>query len=261
MEESYRRARMTDPRRLEGKVALVAGGSSGLGEATARRFVAEGAKVVLTGRDEHKGERVAAAMGQSAHFVPQDVRDEAGWAAVVAATAERFGGLHVLVNSAGLIRSSPVETLELEDFRLHHQVMVEGTFLGCKHAIPVIHRSGGGAIVNVSSVGAIKSGGNYLAYATAKAAVLALTRSVSNYCQEQRYAIRVNSIVPGGFATPMSEVETAKLFPDDPVHDRMREMGMGDPADFANLALFLASDESRHMTGSMMVIDDGYLAR
>jgi 3(or 17)beta-hydroxysteroid dehydrogenase len=179
--------------RVEGKVALITGGNSGLGAATAERLVSEGAKVVLTGRDLERGRSVAEAI-PGAHFLRQDVRDEGRWREVIEETIARFGALHVLVNNAGLVRSANVEECELEDFRMHQQIMLEGTFLGCKHAIPAIRKSGGGSIINVSSIGGIKGSSGLVAYSAAKAGIFGMTRSIAVHCQEQKYGIRVNSV-------------------------------------------------------------------
>jgi 3(or 17)beta-hydroxysteroid dehydrogenase len=228
--------------RVEGKVALVTGGNSGLGEATVRRLAEEGAKVVFTGRDLAKGQRVEREMPGETLFLEQDVRDELRWIEVVASTVSRFGRLDILVNNAGLVRASPLETCELEEFRLHQQIMVEGPFLGCKHAVPAIAKSGGGSIINVSSIGAIKCAGEML------------------YCQDRKYGIRVNSIAPGGFETPLTQAQIALMDPNDPLLDQIKSLGMGDPRDFAHFALFLASDEAKHITGTTMYIDNGETA-
>jgi 3(or 17)beta-hydroxysteroid dehydrogenase len=246
--------------RVEGKVALVTGGNSGLGEATVRRLAEEGAKVVFTGRDLAKGQRVEREMPGETLFLEQDVRDELRWIEVVASTVSRFGRLDILVNNAGLVRASPLETCELEEFRLHQQIMVEGPFLGCKHAVPAIAKSGGGSIINVSSIGAIKCAGEMSAYAAAKAGVDALTRCVALYCQDRKYGIRVNSIAPGGFETPLTQAQIALMDPNDPLLDQIKSLGMGDPRDFAHFALFLASDEAKHITGTTMYIDNGETA-
>lgn len=242
--------------RVAGKVALITGGNSGLGAAAAQRLAQEGAKVVLTGRDTARGKMVADAI-PDAVFLEQDVRDEERWRAIVGETVDRFGALHILVNNAGLVRSATVEQCELDEFRLHQQIMVEGTFLGCKHAIPAIAGSGGGSIINVSSIGGIKGGAALVAYSAAKAGIFGMTRSISVHCQEQNHRIRVNSIAPGGFDTPLAQAEIAKMDPNDPLLQQVGSLGLGDPTDFAHLALFLASDESRHITGTVMVIDNG----
>lgn len=135
--------------------------------------------------------------------------------------------------------------------------MSEGTFLGCKHAIPAMASSGGGSIINVSSVAAIKGVGVIPAYTAAKGAILALTRSVAVHCQEQRYNIRCNAIVPGAHDTPMTQAALAQLPQEEAGLEQIQAWGQGRPEDVANLVLFLASDESRQITGTSIVIDNG----
>lgn len=242
--------------RVAGKVALVTGAASGLGAADARRLAEEGARVVLTDVNATLGREAAAAI-PGAVFLEHDVRDEAQWIAVMDETLARFGGLHVLVNNAGLVRFASVEDCPLDEFRLHQQVMVEGAFLGCKHAIPAIARSGGGSIINVSSVGALKGIGVLVAYAAAKAALIGMTRSIAVHCQEQGHGIRVNAIAPGAHDTPMTRQAMEQLPPEEAGLAQIQAQGQGRPEDVANLVLFLASEESRWITGTTMVIDNG----
>ncbi len=242
--------------RVEGKVALVTGAASGLGAADARRLAEEGAKLVLTDMNAALGRETAAAI-PGALFLEQDVRDEARWAEVVAETVARMGGLHILVNNAGLVRFASIEDCALEDFRLHLQVMVEGTFLGCKHGVPAMAKSGGGAIINVSSVGALKGIGVLPAYAAAKSAIIGMTRSIAVHCQERGYGIRVNAIAPGAHDTPMTRQAMAQLPPEEAGLAQIQAQGQGKPEDVANLVLFLASDEARQITGTTLVIDNG----
>jgi 3(or 17)beta-hydroxysteroid dehydrogenase len=246
--------------RVEGKVALVTGAASGLGAADARRLAEEGATVVLTDVNAALGEETAADI-PGAIFLQHDVRDEARWAAVVAETVERCGALHILVNNAGLVRFATVEECTLEDFRFHQQVMVEGTFLGCKHAIPAMAKSGGGAIVNVSSVGGLKGIGVLAAYSAAKAAIIGMTRSIAVHCQEQGHGIRVNAIAPGAHDTPMTRQAIAQLPAEEAGMAQIQALGQGQPVDVANLVLFLASEESRQITGTTIVIDNGETIR
>ena len=246
--------------RVAGRVALVTGAASGLGAADARRLAEEGAKVVLTDMNAKLGEETAAAI-PDAIFLHHDVREEARWIEVVAATVAHFGRLDILVNNAGLVRFATVEDCTLDEFRLHGQVMVEGTFLGCKHAIPAIARSGGGAIVNVASVGGIKGIGVLPAYAAAKAGILGMTRSIAIHCQEKGYGIRVNAIAPGAHDTPMTQQAMAQLPPEQAGMQQIQAMGQGKPEDVANLVLFLASEEAHQITGATIVIDNGETIR
>jgi 3(or 17)beta-hydroxysteroid dehydrogenase len=246
--------------RVAGKVCLVTGAASGLGAADARRLAAEGACVVLTDITAQAGERLAAEL-PNALFLHQDVRDEAGWVQVVAQTMARFGRLDVLVNNAGIVRFADIETCTLEDFRLLTQVMLEGTFLGCKHAIPAMASSGGGSIINVASTSAINGYAIIPAYTAAKGGILALTRSVAAHCQDVGNNIRCNVIVPGAHDTPM--IAAAKEAQDDDAPGLTKSLGpgVGHPSDVADLVLFLASDESRRLTGTSVVIDGGETMR
>lgn len=160
-------------KRVEGKVALVTGAASGLGAADARRLAEEGAKVVLTDVNETLGRETAASI-PGALFVKLDVGSEEGWKAAIAATLAEFGALHILVNNAGIVRNAHIEACSLADFQLHQRIMLEGTFLGCKYAVPAIAASGGGSIINVSSIGAVSGGAELVAYAAAKAGVMSL---------------------------------------------------------------------------------------
>ena len=242
--------------RVEGKVAIVTGAASGLGAADARRLAEEGAKVVLTDMNAALGEETCAGI-PGAIFLAHDVRDEARWADIVATTVARFGGLHILVNNAGLVRFASVEDCTLEDFRLHSQVMIEGTFLGCKYGVPAIAKSGGGAIVNMASVAALKGVGVLPAYSAAKGAIVAMTRSIAVHCQERGYGIRVNALAPGAHDTPMTRQAIAQLPQGEAGLAQIQALGQGRPADVANLVLFLASDEGRQITGTTITIDNG----
>lgn len=242
--------------RVSGKVALITGGASGLGAADARLLAAEGAKVVITDLQADLGREVAASI-PDALFLRHDVRDEAQWQDVVAQTIARFGRLDVLVNNAGLVRFGNVEDCDLDIFRLQMQVMVEGCFLGCKSALPHMTKGGGGSVINVASVAALKGISAIPAYSAAKAGVIALTRSVAVHCREQGYGIRVNAIAPGAHDTPMTRQALDQLPQDNAGLDQVNAHGQGRPEDVANLVLFLASEESRQITGTHIVIDNG----
>lgn len=241
--------------RLRGKVAIVTGAASGLGAADARLMAAEGATVVLTDVNAAQGESVARGI-PGAIFVAQDVRAESTWKSVVELTLRQFGRLDVLVNNAGLVRFGTVEDTTIEDFRLHGSVMAEGTFLGCKHAIPALARSGGGSIINIASVAAIKGISPVLAYSAAKGAILSMTRSIAAHCREKGYKIRCNAVVPGAHETPMTASAKRELDPGSPGLEQVRTHGQGKPEDVANLVVFLASDESRQINGAQLVIDN-----
>lgn len=242
--------------KMSGKVALITGGASGLGAEDARLLAAEGAKVVITDMQEELGEKVAAEIPGSIYLF-HDVRDEAGWASVVAETISRFGRLDTLVNNAGLVRFGTVEDLSYDDFRLQIDVMVNGTFLGCKAAIPHMSKDGSGSIINMASVGGIKGISVIPAYSAAKAGIIGMTRSIAVHCREQNYRIRCNSIAPGGIVTPMTAQALAELPQDAAGLDQVHNHGMGQPIDIANMVLYLACEDGRHLTGTNIVIDNG----
>lgn len=246
--------------RVEGKIAIVTGAASGLGAADARLLASEGARVVLTDVNREQGEALASEL-EGALFIEHDVRDEAAWQNVVATTVARLGGLDVLVNNAGLVKFASVEDATLEQYRLLNSVMSEGTFLGCKYAIPAMAQSGGGSIINISSVAALKGVGTIVAYTAAKGAIRALTRSVAVHCQEKNYKIRCNVVLPGAHDTPMTRAALSELPPEEEGLSQIQQYGQGTPEDVARLVLFLASEESRQITGSELVIDNGETMR
>lgn len=246
--------------RVEGKVAIITGGASGLGAEDARFLAREGAKVVITDVQDELGAQVAAEI-PGAIYLHHDVRSESRWNEVVAETIKAFGRLDVLVNNAGLVRFGSVEDLSYADYKLQVDVMLDGTFLGCKAALPFMTKGGGGSIINMASIGGIKGISAIPAYAGAKGGIISMTRSIAIHCQEQGYKIRCNSIAPGGIETPMTAQAVAELDADNPGLDQNRDHGMGQPADVANLVLFLASEESRHITGTNITIDNGETTR
>ncbi|MEZ5567756.1 MAG: glucose 1-dehydrogenase [Halioglobus sp.] len=244
--------------RVEGKVAIVTGAASGMGKADAILLAAEGARVVLADMNEADGQAVAAAIGDNALFLRLNVTDEDNWREVVAKTVETFGRLDILVNNAGMISMGNVVDTSLEDYRRVNAVNSEGVFLGCKHAIPAMAQSGGGSIVNMSSVAAIHGQSFVAAYSASKGAVRALTKSVAMYCKEQKNGVRCNSVHPDGVKTPM--VVKVAMGKDTATAEDIEKVGafgnMCEPEDVANMVLFLASDESRFVTGAEMLIDN-----
>jgi 3(or 17)beta-hydroxysteroid dehydrogenase len=245
--------------RLDGKVAIVTGGSAGLGRADAIALAREGARVVVTDLNEAEGRQVVAEIDArhagSALFLPQDVRDEARWQEVVAETVRRFGGLHVLVNNAGVVRIATPEACTLEDFRFQNAVMSEGVFLGCKHAIPAMKASGGGSIINMSSVASHLGYPVYFAYSAAKGAVRSMTKSIAVHCQMNKYGVRCNSIHAGAIDTQMVREATRTLGMEMSFWEQA-PTGLGKPEDVANLVVFLASDESRYVNGAELLLDN-----
>ena len=249
--------------RLEGKVAIISGGARGMGASEAKLFAREGAKVVIGDVLEDEGRKTEAEInetGGQALFVRLDVTSQADWDAIVATAVQRFGGLDILVNNAGILVSSSIEDMTVEMWDQVMDVNAKGVFLGTKAAIVQMKRTGGGSIINISSIsGMIGQDNTNAGYNASKGAVRIFTKSAAvQYASEN---IRVNSIHPGPIATPMTAAGR-----DDPDRVRLTEertpMGRyGEPEEVAYGVLFLASDESSYMTGSELVIDGGYTAQ
>ncbi len=244
--------------RVQGKVALVTGGGSGLGKADCERLAAEGAKVIVSDIDEAAAKAVAAAIGGEALAVKHDVASEDDWRNVLALAEQRFGGLNILVNNAGIVVLADPEETTLEQFRRANAVMSEGVFLGCKYAIPLMARSGGGSIINMSSTASHLGYPVFFAYSAAKGAVRAMTKSGAIHCQAEGYGIRCNSIHPASIETPMVQLAEGRPGQEQAIAKGVLPAGAtGAPSDVADLVLYLASDESRFLTGAEIVIDNG----
>jgi 3(or 17)beta-hydroxysteroid dehydrogenase len=248
--------------RLAGKVALITGAASGIGRATAALFHGEGAKVAATDRNEAG----LKALGSDADLtLVQDVTDEARWRAVIDAVVEKFGRLDVLVNSAGIGVLGNIETATLADWRMVNAVNVEGTFLGCREAVRVMKESGGGSIVNLSSVAGIIGDAQSTAYCASKGAVRLMTKSAALHCARMGYKIRLNSVHPSFAETPMVMEGIARAKNPERVREglaRAAPMGrMGKAEEVALTILFLASDESSFTTGAEFMVDGGLTAQ
>lgn len=251
--------------RLVGKVAIVTGGASGIGEACARRFAAEGARVVVTDLQVDKGSAVAAAVGGC--FMAHEVSDEDQWRQVIAQTLHLEGRLDILVNNAGIIGGGDVETCDLENWNRVLAVNVTGTMLGCKHAIPAMKANPGGpmgSIINISSMAGYVGLPGAVAYTASKGAVRLLTKSVAVHCARSYKTIRCNSLHPGAIDTPLNQA--AFDASGDPaamraLFDTLQPVGrMATPDEMAACALFLASDDASFVTGSELLADGGWLA-
>lgn len=247
--------------RLEGKVAIVTGAGQGMGEAHARRLVAEGAKVLITDINAAAGEKLAAQLGANARFHQLDVASEAGWAAAVAAAEAAFGPVTVLVANAGITGSNCGTTeFSLAEYEKVCAINQTAVFLGIRAVVPSMQRAGVGSIVNVSSISGIVSiyGTPNVAYAASKFAVRGITKFAAMEYAAQK--IRVNSVHPGYIRTPMM---TATLNDEQivlasgavPMHR------VGEPDEVSSLIVFLASDESAFITGTEHIIDGGLTAQ
>lgn len=253
--------------RVEGRVALVTGGAMGLGKADCERLAAEGAKVIVTDREVETANQVADNIGGDAMAL--DVTDEQQWKDVMMAVKERYGGLDVLVNNAGNVIFETIEDCSLDHFKLHLDIHVVGTFLGCKYALPLMkHRhkgngGGGSAIINMASTAALMGYPMIPAYTAAKGAISSMTRSIAIHCQDEGYGIRCNALAPGGIETPMvMEIsgrggEQPMDIPEGPLSND----ALGHPRDVAGCVVFLASDDARFLNGLTIPVDNGLDAR
>ncbi len=257
--------------RVAGKIALVTGAASGLGEASARLLAREGASVILTDMNDTAGERVLRdiqAEGGSGIYIHLDVANEDDWRAAMALVRQRFGQLNVAVNCAGtnIARSFPTETT-LEDWRRLMSTNLDGVFLGTKHALAAMRDSNpvNGSIINISSVMGLVGLPDIAAYNASKGGVRLYSKSVALSCAEQRLNVRVNTVHPGFIDTPLLRTAMARFDDAEQArksYDALQPVGhLGQPQDIAYGVLYLASDESRFMTGAELVIDGGFTAR
>jgi NAD(P)-dependent dehydrogenase (short-subunit alcohol dehydrogenase family) len=254
--------------RLAGKIALVTGAASGLGAAIARMFATQGARVLLTDIDGDGAARVAAAIGEAAGAMRHDVTAPADWEAAVAAAEARFGGLHILVNNAGIGVAGTVEETSFEDWRRVHAIDLDGVFLGCKLALPLIaattaRQGSRGSILNISSIAGVIAAPNMAAYNSAKAGVRHLTKSVALHCARAGYAVTCNSVHPTFIDTPI----IGKMLPSRDREALVAKFArqvplgrIGEPDDVAHAAVYLCSDEAKFVTGAELFIDGGIAA-
>jgi NAD(P)-dependent dehydrogenase (short-subunit alcohol dehydrogenase family) len=260
--------------KVEGKVALVTGGASGIGAGCATRLAEEGATVVITDLQDAKGEELALAIGKAggkARFLHHDTTSEDAWIGVIADIEKTEGRLDILVNNAGIgIGCASITMMSLEDWRKQQAVNVEGVFLGIKHSLPLMRKAGnGGSIVNMSSVAGLKGSPILAAYCATKGAVRLFTKAIAMECANFKDGIRVNSVHPGIIETPiwlsiagMGQPGTNAPPDLDAMSTQAVPLGVkGLPSDIANGVLWLASDESRYVTGAELVIDGGLSVR
>ena len=259
---------------ITNRVALITGASSGIGKGIAKLLAREGAIVIIADIDEAQGKEVAskiAAKEGIADFIKLDVADEASWINTYESIADRYQSLNILVNNAGIAFGGSVTEVSLEDWRRLMAVNLDGVFLGTKYAIPLMQKSGGGSIVNVSSASGIVGSPTAAAYCASKGGVRLFTKAVALECAYAKNNIRVNSVHPGPVATPMFErgptwgdfvkqmggIEEAwkKIAESTPLNR------LAEPEEIANAVLFLASDLSSYITGSEIIIDGGFTAQ
>jgi 3(or 17)beta-hydroxysteroid dehydrogenase len=250
--------------RVQDKVALITGGASGIGLAAAQLLVDEGARIILTDRDELQATTALEALAQRATFKKLDVTSEDDWLAVTDTVVRDFGRIDILVNSAGVSLLKDIEATTLKEWRALMAVNLDGTFLGCKHAVRVMKDRGGGAIVNMSSVAGIVGTSHLAAYSASKGGVRLLTKSVALHCARKGYNIRCNSVHPSFADTPMLQamVDSARN-PEKLASSFAAAAPLGriaQPIEVARTILFLASDEASFTTGAEFVVDGGLTA-
>jgi len=249
--------------RLQDKIALISGGASGIGLAAARLFAEEGATVVIADRDEAAARAAAAAIGARASFRRLDVTAEGDWIAATDALVRDHGRLDILLNSAGVSLLKDIEATTLDEWRTLMAVNLDGTFLGCKHAVRVM-KERGGSIVNMSSVAGLIGAGNLAAYCASKGGVRLLTKAVALHCARKGYNIRCNSVHPSFADTPMLDAMLAAARNPEKLAATFAAAAplgrLAQPIEVARTILFLASDESSFTTGAELVVDGGLTA-
>ena len=253
--------------RIEGKVAIVTGAASGLGLASSKKLIQEGARVVLTDINQQGLETIKEHLSEfsetqySTEYL--DVTSEESWQEIIEKVELEYGKINILINSAGISLGSDIVSTDFEVWKKVHQVNLDSVFLGCKYAIPKIAAYGPGSIINLSSISGIVAGWNTAAYNSSKAGVRLLTKSVALYCAKKGYDVRCNSIHPAFVNTPILDPIKQAFGDDEAVRKLARQIPMnkiGDTDDVAYAVLYLASDESKFMTGSEIILDGGLSA-
>ncbi len=242
-------------KRLEGKVAIITGAAQGMGASHARKFIEEGAKVVLTDLNKEKGDALSAELGENALFVSQNVTSAEDWAKVVLEAEKAFGKVDVLVNNAGITMAKSILQMTEEEYRRIVEINQISVFLGMKTVVPAMQKAGGGSIVNISSMNGLVAGA--IGYTDTKFAVRGMTKAAAIECAN--YGIRVNSVHPGVIATPMVVQEDTKAAV-EAFSKQIPLKRVAEPEEVSNLVLYLASDESSYSTGAEFVIDGGMTA-
>lgn len=248
--------------RVAGKIGLVTGGASGIGEAIARLLVTQGARVIIADIDDARGADLVRKIGRDVQFMHLDTTDESNWQQVTRDILATHGRLDILVNAAGIVLLGSVEQCTLEEWRKVQSVNADGVFLGCKHGVLLMKGTTvAGSIINIVSDSALRPTPFAVAYVCSKATVLNLTRATALLCAQERYPIRCNSLLPGVIETPMLE-HLYSMAPDrtalrTALLSRYPMRREGTPEEVANAALFLASDEASFITGVALPVDGG----
>ena len=262
----------------EGKIALVTGAANGIGRACMQALAQAGAQVLATDIEIDELARVVdklAKTGAQIRILAQDVTDEKQWAEMVASLKENEGGLNVLVNNAGIAVAAPLIEMSLDDFRRQNAVNVDGVFMGCKHAIPLMAETGGGSIINISSVAGLIGASGLAGYSASKGAVRLFSKAVAMECADAQLPIRCNSVHPGIIDTDIWGKEISGLGASNPdlmsdggnrinIELMTAEMPGGRPGsaeEIANAVVFLASDAASYINGTELVVDYGMTAR
>ena len=253
--------------RVEGKVAIVTGAASGLGLASSKKLIQEGARVILTDINQQALDDVKEHFKEfsETQFSTEylDVTSEESWQEVIEKVELEYGKINILVNSAGISLGSDIVSTDFEVWKKVHQVNLDSVFLGCKYIIPRLAAHSPGSIINLSSISGIVAGWNTAAYNSSKAGVRLLTKSVALYCAKKGYDVRCNSIHPAFVNTPILDPIKQAFGDDEAVRKLARQIPMnkiGDTEDVAYAVLYLASDESKFMTGAEIVLDGGLSA-
>ena len=249
--------------RVKGKIALITGGASGIGKASAILLAEEGAQIIVSDINVNSANETANQIGNSAIAYEHDVTKEESWENVLNKIKDQFGFLNILVNCAGIAMIGNIEETSLEDWKKIHSVDLDSIFLGCKKALPIMIDNGPGSIINLSSISGIIAGHNLAAYNSAKAGVRHLTKSIALHCAKKNYGIRCNSIHPAFINTKMLDDILPKGNREESLERLSRQVPIGKVGEVEDVAwaiVYLASEESKFMTGAEIVLDGGLSA-
>jgi 3alpha(or 20beta)-hydroxysteroid dehydrogenase len=243
------------PNKLEGRVAIITGGARGQGEATARVFAAEGAKVVVCDVLEAEGKAVAGALGDAAVFSRLDITDEDRWASLVADTERRWGKVDILINNAGMVHPASITDLKKADFERVLAVNLIGSWLGIKSVAPGMVARGRGSIVNICSTAGLWGMNGLAAYSASKWALRGLTKTAAMELGHK--GVRVNAIFPGGVNTPMGNITNEPIAELNKYYQRQPIRRIGEPEEIARTSLFVVSDDASYLCGAEIAVDGG----